>query len=179
MCLSEDGKSLAILTGHGEIGVLKVPSLEGPPPWKAFGDITSWKACAFSPDGRRLATAVGSGNTFIWDLATRRPVALPRSLSQHDSISFSPDGTRLVAADQQSTSVFDTATGQRVVALNLGGSQVAFTRPGNGLLAVRPDRAFMLHAPPLEQLRFDWLNSKATEGLVEYIGPSRDYAKPR
>jgi eukaryotic-like serine/threonine-protein kinase len=156
VCLSEDGKSLAVLTGTGRIGVLSIPSLKGPPPWKAVPSVTSWTTCAFSPDGRRLATAVGTGNTFIWDLATRNRISLPRSLSTHDSISFSPDGTRLVASDAHSTSIFDTATGQRVVALNLGGSQVAFTRDGKSLLAVRRDRAFMLHAPRLEQLHFDW-----------------------
>ena len=56
-------------------------------------------------------------------------------------------------------------TGQRVVALNLGGAQVAFTRDGNRLLVVRPDRAFMLHAPPLEQLNFDWLAASGTHDL--------------
>jgi hypothetical protein len=88
-------------------------------------------------------------------------LALPRSLTQYNSISFSTDGTRLAASDAQSVSIFDTVTGKRVMALNLAGTQVAFARQGNGLLAVGPDRAFMLDAPPLETLRFPWLTESS------------------
>ncbi len=159
--LSDDGKSLAILSGRGGITVLSMPTLEGPPPRKAVENVTAWTACAFSPDGRHLAASVGSGNTYIWDVATWHRRTLPRTLTRYESISFSRDGTRLVASDAQSANIFDTATGERVLALNLRGAQVAFTRHGNAMLAVSLDRANLLHSPPLEALRFDWLAESA------------------
>jgi hypothetical protein len=63
----------------------------------------------------------------------------------------------LLASDEKTARIFDTTTGQQVFSLNEPGLKVAFTRDGQGLLGVSPKRAFMLHAPPLDQLQFDWL----------------------
>jgi WD40 repeat protein len=157
ICLSDDGKSLAVMTGTGDIGVLALPSLTGPPLWKAVGEVPNWSACAFSPDGRRLATTL-SGDTFIWELSTRRRIALARNLAGYSSLSFSPDGTRLLASDGRTARIFDTTTGQQVFSLSEPDAKVAFTRDGQGLLVVSLQRAFMLHAPPLAQLQFNWLS---------------------
>lgn len=150
--ISEDARSLALLTGHGEIGVVQLPGLEGGELWKAFGDVTGWTAVAFSPDGRRLATAVNSGRAVIWDLTTREGLELPRSLTEYLSLSFSTDGTRLAASDAQGVSVFDTDTGEKLLDLAIGGAEVAFGRADSSLLVVTLDRAWRLEAPAFDQL---------------------------
>jgi serine/threonine protein kinase/WD40 repeat protein len=157
LCLSDDSKSVAIFVNGGFIGTLDLPSLAGPPLWKATDDVANWTACAFSPDSRRVAAALRSGNAFIWDLATRQRVALPLALTEYTSLSFSPDGSRLLASDNKTVQLFDTTTGQKVLSLNQQCSHVAFTRNGEGLLCVSLKSARMLHAPPLGQLQFDWL----------------------
>jgi WD40 repeat protein len=164
ICLSDDGKSVAIFTGRGEIGILNAPSLTAPRVWSAVGEFAVWSAGAISPDCRRVAGALGSGSAFIWDLSTRQRIALPRTLTTYSSLSFSPDATRLLASDDQAIRLFDTATGQLVLSLNEPRSKVAFTRNGQGLLGVRSDRAFMLHAPPVGALQFDWLAERTGTG---------------
>jgi WD40 repeat protein len=52
---------------------------------------------AFSPDGRRLATAGDDGTVWIWDASTGTPVGAPISPGQGKltSVAFGPDGRRL------------------------------------------------------------------------------------
>jgi WD40 repeat protein len=157
ICLSEDGKFLALFTGRGTMTVVTVPSLAGPPLWQATDAVAGWTACVFSPDSRLLATACSSGHLFVWDLTTRRRLDLPPTLTSYNSVSFSSDGTRLIATDEKTATLFDAATGERLLAFNFSGLQTAFVRNSDGLLAVNTNRSMIFHAPSLEKLRFDWL----------------------
>jgi WD40 repeat protein len=148
---SHHGRVLAGFTGPGDMGVWKIPSLAGPPMWRAHAPGADLTACAFSADARVLAAAIRNGELFLWDLTTRKRMVLPRTLA------FSPDGSRLAAASDNEAKMFDAATGQEVLSFRQPGLQLAFTRDGEKLLAVNSKAAFLLEAPSLAQLQFGWL----------------------
>jgi len=176
--LSDDGKLLACFTGPGDVGVWKIPSLKGPPMWRGFAACQSPTASAFSPDNRWLAAALQDGGAFLWDLATHRRMVLPRALSQYNSLSFTPDGSRLAAGSYGESKLFDVATGQVILSLKPHGLQLAFARDGERLLAVYREGASVLQAPSFDKLQFDWLKEQPSREAPPYLGPDPNYTRP-
>lgn len=176
--LSDDGKLLAGFTGPGDMGVWTIPSLKGPPMWRGVAALQSVRVCAFSPDNRWLAAAPPDGSAFLWDLATQRRTVLPRALTQYNSLSFSPDGSRLAAGSDGEGKLFDTTTGQAVLSFKQSGLKLAFARDGERLLGVHREGAFVFHAPAFDKLQFDWLKEKPSQEAPPYLGPDVNYTRP-
>jgi WD40 repeat protein len=75
------------------------------PPLMLTGQESQAHALAFSPDGRRLASAGGDGGLRVWDIS--QPRLLPLKLHAHElgarSVAFSRDGARLATVGADSS----------------------------------------------------------------------------
>jgi WD40 repeat protein/predicted Ser/Thr protein kinase len=100
---------------------------------------------AFSPDGRRLASAGGGydkpGEVKVWDAHTGQE---ERTLQGHTGwvrcVSFSPDGRRIASASGREVKVWDMHTGQQILSLEGGTNCVSFSPDGRRLATASLDR---------------------------------------
>jgi WD40 repeat protein/tRNA A-37 threonylcarbamoyl transferase component Bud32 len=145
VCFSPDGRRLAAATSNPE---------EPPNPTRP-GEVKVWDAqtgqetltlkghteqvtgVAFSPDGKRLASASQDGTVKVWDAQTaRQPLTLKGHRNDVNSVDFSPDGKRLASASQDGTvKVWDARTGREVLSLKHahGVASVCFSPDGKRL----------------------------------------------
>lgn len=128
VALSPDGVRLAYAGPGHSVHLWILAGLEPRERAAIAGNGWPISSLAFSPNGKILAAGTNNG-TRVWDISTAVPQLLsagkPIGRSYGISIAFTPDGKRLVAADQISdpaglkasrpaVCVYDVATGDRL-----------------------------------------------------------------
>jgi WD40 repeat protein len=95
---------------------------------------------AFSPDGRRLASASAARSIKVWDLASQQVVCTCHDRAVPRCVCFSPDGIWLAAGCGQTVRIWETQKSAEKV-YHLGGASsrnnVVFS-PGENRFAVAP-----------------------------------------
>jgi tetratricopeptide (TPR) repeat protein len=127
---------------------------------------------AYSPDGRRLASASRDKTVKVWDAATGKELlALKGHTDRVRSVAYSPDGCRLASAsDDRTVKVWDAATGQPLLTLRGHGAWVhgvAFSPDGRLLASAGYDRTVKIW--DATSITPQALVEREAQGLVQFL----------
>ena len=104
---------------------------------------------AFSPDGKRIATASWDRTARVWDAATGKEITTFRGHADVvRAAAFSPDGAHVITASRDKTvRIWDASTGQEIMVLRGHNAEVtsaAFTPDGTRIVTASLDRTARL-----------------------------------
>jgi RNA polymerase sigma factor (sigma-70 family) len=116
LALSPDGQTLATTAWYphgGDYSVRLWETATGKPLALPLGPQMGVRMLAFSPDGRRAATATSTGGTQLWETATGK---LLRRWQAFGPLAFAADGQNLICGGWQDgkVRVLDIATGEEL-----------------------------------------------------------------
>lgn len=148
---STDGKTLAVAAGTpAQIGELKLFNVAD---GKLLGDFgisdDAFFAVAWSPDGKRLASAGADRVIRVFDIASgEEQLTIEDHADWVMGLTFSPDGKKLASASRDKTSkVFDATNGDSLVTFNGHGNavySVGFTPDGKQVITSGADKQVRL-----------------------------------
>jgi WD40 repeat protein len=128
---------------------------------------------AYSPDGRRLASAAWDTTVKVWDAATgEKLLRLNGHTEAVRNVAYSPDGRRMASASEDGTvKVWEAASGQELLTVkgHPGGGAwgVAFSPDGSCLASAGADGTVKLwDATPLTSQR---LIEREARGLALFL----------
>jgi WD40 repeat protein len=148
IAVSPDGKLLAVGGGKpGQTGSVALYDAANPrQPLRKLGDHTDVVyGMAWSPDGKRLATASFDKSVKVWDAATGAALTTVKDHSAAVlAVAFSPDGKLLASGGRdRSVKLFDAATGKSLRTL-IGHAQdihaIAFSADGASVISSGVER---------------------------------------
>ena len=124
----------------------------------------------YSPDGRIIASATQNGVLALWDAEKGNPpVVVPRSTQELWSLSFSPDGTRLLVSGKRASDVvrlLDVSSKRFVLSLSgkpeLYGC-VRMSADGSAIYAVGEETVLAWRAPSWAEIEA----AEKSESLVK------------
>jgi dipeptidyl aminopeptidase/acylaminoacyl peptidase len=145
-----DGKSIALggslATNHGVFGEVGIWNLASGTSQRSFSttDFAGISAVAISPDGKTIACGGGSyfskGLLAAWNISSgQQTQSFPTQSTQVSSVTYSPDGTRIIDGGNPNVlEIWNASTAKKIASLPTGSSSVlsvSISPDGTKLLA--------------------------------------------